>query len=126
MEDTLALLKNFTDASGNVFEPAYWRTVQINIGSADRNINLVLYAYKNADAFNGGKQALLGAAKQYIITGDEFLAVASEEPVGGSLYDVLAHSAEKYALGKKDVDSGEVDEDGKPVMVSFFKDAQQV
>lgn len=122
----MSLIKSFTDASGNVNATAFWRAVQLNISSVDKNINLVFYGYKDAASFVAGKQALPGTQKTYTITGDEFLAVATQDPVGDNLYNVLAHASEDYALNKLDTDSGEVDEEGQPILVSFFDGAQVV
>lgn len=122
----MSLIKSFTDNSGNVNATAFWRAVQLNISSADKNINLVFYGYKDAAAFMGGKQALSGAQKEYTISGDEFMAVALAAPDGDNLYTVLANASEQYALNKLDTDSGEVDGEGQPILVSFFDGATVV
>lgn len=116
----MSLSMNFADAAGNTYTPAFWRAVLIAIDAPGRSINLVFYAYKDAASFAAGKQPLLGGVKQYRITGGEFAAIAAAAPVGANLYDVLANASESYAIGKHDVDSGEKDADGNPVMVSFF------
>jgi hypothetical protein len=122
----MALLQNFTDLSGNSYTPAYWRAVSINISAVGQAINLTFYAYKDSASFAADKQPLPGGVKNYVITGSDFLSVASAAPVGASLYDVLAHASEEYAVGKLDTDTGQKDAGGKPVMASFFAAAQQV
>jgi hypothetical protein len=122
----MALTKDFTDASGNNYTPAYWRAVQINISAGGQAINLTFYAYKDAESFASGKQPLPSGVKSYNITGQEFAAIASAAPTGSTLYDILAHASENYAINKLDVDSGTKNTDGTPVMISFFKDAIQV
>jgi hypothetical protein len=42
------------------------------------------------------------------------------------LYDVLARFGYREVKMRKDVDTGEKDEDGKPIMVSFFAEAEDV
>lgn len=111
----MALIKNYSDASGNSLDQSYWRTVSINIGAYDQKISLVFYGWRDGQAFADGLKPLTGATKKYAITGQEFLAIASAAPTGQSIYDVLAHAAEAYALGK-------LDTDGK----SFFDGATQV
>lgn len=116
----MALSKPFVDECGNDYEQSYWRCVQINISAPDQRINLTFYGFKDAEAFSAGKQLLTGASKSYQITGDEFAAIAAATPIGSTLYDVLAHAAEAYALSKLDSPNGQ------GILVSFFDGATQV
>ena len=112
----MALAMNFTDASGNSYAPAYWRAVSINIIAVGQAINLTFYAYKDAPSFAAGKQPIPGGVKLYQIVGADFAAIAAAAPVGSTLYDVLAHASEAYAMGKLDTDSGTKDANGNPVI----------
>ena len=122
----MAFTKNFTDASGNNYTPAFWRATQINIAAIEQNINLVFYAYKDAAAFTAKMQPLSGGVKFYSISGADFAAIALAAPVGATLYDVLAHSSEAFALQHLDVDSGRKDASNLPIMISYFDGAIQV
>ena len=122
----MAFTKNFTDASGNAYTPAFWRAVQINVSAIDQNINLVFYAYKDAASFTAKKEPLAGGQKNYNITGQDFGVLALAAPVGATIYDVLAHASEAFALGKLDVDTGTKDASGLPIMISFFDNAIQI
>ena len=122
----MALQMDFTDDSGTTHTAAHWRAVQINIGSADHNINLDFYAYRDIQAFVTGKAPLAGGFKRYTITGAEFMLIAQAAPNGTTLYDVLANASDQHAMDKKDVDSGTKDSNGLPIMVSFFANATKV
>ena len=122
----MALQMDFTDDAGTAHTAAHWRVVQINISAADRNINLIFYAYRDLQAFGTGKAPLVGGSKQYSIIGDEFLEIAGAPPNGAIMYDALANATEDYAVGKKDVDTGQRDQQDNPIMVSFFANATKV
>jgi hypothetical protein len=112
----MALLKDFTDACGIDHKPAYWRLVQNNNDAVGQAIYLTFLGYRDYDAFAGGKSPLLGAHKDYVIKGQEFGQIALAPPDGNTLYDVIANAAEKYALAKKDVDSGRREQISTPVL----------
>lgn len=122
----MALIMAFEAADGTTHPNAHWRTAQINIGASDRLIELCYYAYRDQAAFDAGKAPLPGGVHRYTITGQEFLAIASQAPQGETLYAVLAHAADSYALAKLDTPTGEFDEAGDPVLVSFFDGATLV
>lgn len=122
----MALVRPYEDLVGNTYVSSYWRVVTINIASYAQNLNVVFYGWKDAASFAAGKAPIQGAAKIYYVTGQEFLALATSSPVGDTIYEVLAITAESYAIDKKDVPTEEKDEDGNPVMVSFFEGATQV
>jgi hypothetical protein len=122
----MAFLKDFVDPAGNMNTAAYWRADELTILSAKRLIGLKFVAYKDANAFTSGLAPLAGSEKQYAVNGSAFLTIAFSPPNGASLYDVLANACENYALAKLDTPTGEHNEDGSPVLVSFFAGATQV
>ena len=121
----MALTKSFTDQSGNVCDSSYWRVTQIMISADDSRINLGFSAWKDNSSFQAGLSPLIGGTKQYSITGAEFAAVGAAAPVGSTLYTVLEHASETYALAKLDTPSGQTDSSGNPVLISFFDGAVQ-
>jgi len=129
------LIQPYTDPSGVTHPEAAWVGNFLNIDAASpiRRLTVVFHAYHDAAAFLAGFAPLAGGSKTYEILGAEFAGIAGQPPEGATLYDVLAHAAESYALAREDVKAGteQVDlGDGeigvRDVMVSFFADAIQV
>lgn len=119
----MAWKQSFTDASGNECTEAYWQAVQVNVGRADRTCYIVFYAYKDASAKALNKAPLIGAIKTYTISGDDFDDFYAKHiaPGGPNLLQMVYG----YSKEKKDVDTGQKDENGEPILVSFFENATE-
>jgi hypothetical protein len=116
----MALQQDFVDACGVAHPSAHWRAVNINIDAAGGSIGLVFNAFASLAAFGSGKAPLAGGVKSYSVSGAEFAGLAAAAPAGATLYDVLAHASEGYALGKLDTPGP------GGTLVSFFAGASQV
>lgn len=60
----------FTDASGVEHPEAYFRPVQVNIGVADENANLVFYGYRDAAAREAGRAPI--GVHSYALGGEQY------------------------------------------------------
>lgn len=72
----------FEDKSGNEYPTAYWKVVQINIGIADKNAQVVFYGYKNEAAARAGKNPIPNAVKTYTISGPSFRQLMGKHLTG--------------------------------------------
>jgi hypothetical protein len=116
----MAKQQSFTTDSGVTLEECYWRVAQINIGVADMSAYILFYGYADAAKRAAGKKPIPGAQKVYQISGATFAAYYAQEVAKNKN---LAEIAYAVAMETKDTPSGEVDEQGKPILESFFENA---
>lgn len=112
---------SYTDNYGDEFAESYWRCVQVNLCKEDKTGNIVFYGFEN-EAKKGKR--IIGS-KSYAINGeayDEYFSADIIDPEGVN----HIKKAYDYADSVLDKDSGEVDADGNPVMVSFFDPSEDV
>jgi len=128
----MAFLKPYRDGStGEIIPESYWRATDQRIVNRLHEPNqqyaeIVFEGFASPGAFAAGLKPLADARKVYYVTGQPFADIAGAPAVGETQYDANANMLEDAALSILDTDSGEPDEDGNPVMVSFFHDAIQV
>lgn len=104
-----------------LFPASYWRPVQINISKEEQSGNIMFYGFPNADEKG---QEIIGQ-KSYSVNSSDYAAYFSPTAINPLNVN---HVSQAYllALATLDVDSGEKDGDGKPIMVSFFNGSIEV
>lgn len=112
----MAKQMSYTDDKGNFYPQAYFRPVQINMGIADKSAYVVFYGYKDAAARQAGKA--LCVQKIYSISNEKYADYFS--PIALDTLNPIKQSY-KLCIEIKDVESGQLDVNGKPIMKSFFE-----
>lgn len=117
----MGLQLNFNDQYEENYPASYWRVVQCNL-SKDKPGGLVVFSGYMNEA-NAGKRIVGQMA--YTVTSDlyeQFFLPSLIQPQG------IDHIKQCYALALavKNVDSGTKDDEGNPIMVSFFNGATDV
>jgi len=111
----MAKIGSFVDQYDDVYPSSYWRPVQVNVCKEDKNAHIIFYGFESEA--KKGKRSI--GQKSYSVGGEDFdtyFGTSSLDPEGKNPYA----AAYTYADNKLDKDSGQVDEDDKPIMVSFF------
>lgn len=137
----MALELTIKDASGRTANNCYWVPVQINVGGLDMTGKITFYGFASREAFAAKLPSVQGAVKDYSFSKEEFES-AQMIPLGDLfpegvkdtdiMYSVLARFAYGVARSRKDVAVLDVDgkplldTEGKPVMKSFFEEAENV
>lgn len=119
----MALVMQFQDDCGTQHANSCWEPKIVSIGTIERAVRVTFLAYKDQQSHNNGKAPLVGGRHEYVIMGDEYNYWSNSLPVGDKLKAVVENACEEFALWKKDTPTGQVDEDGEPILESFFKGA---
>lgn len=117
----MAFQLNFTDEYGVNYPASYWHCVQTNLSKADLSGRLTFYGFQ--DAANKGKRII--GQKNYTILAADYNTYFSATAVDPLNVNHISQ-AYVYASATLDVDSGQKDDDGKPVMASFFNGSTEV
>lgn len=117
----MAFQMNYTDQYKDNYPSSYWRVTQTNFNKGEKTANIVLFAY--ADKAHAGLRML--GAKSYNVSGadfDTYFAPGVIEPQG------IDHIKQAYLLATNtlDIDSGQLDSNNNPIMVSFFNNATDI
>ena len=114
----------WTDTENEVNYPeSYWRPVQCNFDALNQMGMIVFLGWKNEAARRRGKRTI--GAKSYTLTPamyDQFFKESILKDQGKSFMT----QAYIMVVATLDVDSGNLDAEGKPLMKSFFDGASDV
>jgi hypothetical protein len=94
----VALVVPYDDAVGNSYPQSYWRAALIVINPQAGTMDVSFGAYKDAASFQGAKQPIAGAFRQYSATGADLLTLGAQPPQGATLWAALTTAIEAYAL----------------------------
>ena len=111
---------SFQSSDGITSDSSYWLPVQVNLNKIDRQAHIVFYGYATQDSRNALKASLQGAIKEYSLSGDKYDTYFTTALM--QKYDPLAQ-AYKVAMDTLDTDSGNKNQDGSPILISFFDGA---
>lgn len=120
----MAFQKSFTDTFGATHDESYWRLSSFEFHKEEGRAVLYFRGFANATAASTGKPAL--AMRQYELRGEAFTALLQKLTGADNSGASLAAQAYAFAVAAKDVSTGTNDENGAPVMVSFFDGAEAV
>lgn len=117
----MAKIKSFTDNAGVTHANCYWRLTQIAVDTINESASFTFSGYADKQKRDSKKQPVVGASKQYYVSGEKFREYYTKH-IEGELN--LAEIGYAIAMDAKDVPSGFDTETGKQVNESFFKDAE--
>jgi len=122
----MALQQSFSDQYGATHEKAYWRLDGFEVYKSEGKAVLHMRAWVNAQAASDGKPSI--ALRSYTLPAALFAAAmdALTKPASSDSEVSLAQTAYQYVKGLKDIDTGEKDGDGQPVLISYFAGAIDV
>lgn len=115
-------LPSYTDTRGVTYTDSYWYLAGVNISAEDNQAVATFYGYRDKAARQEPGITNIGT-KSYILEGEAFDALKAQLLAADNNLWYLAYVT---AAVTQDVPTGEVDENGNPVMVGFFDGAVQV
>ena len=115
----------FTDqATGAEYPDAFWYPASFHVGYNSQEIGAVYVGHISENHLNKSPVSVM--TREFRVTGAAFVALLKQiaaTPVEANIPLPIAIAAmlDQIALQIKDVPTGEVDEQGNPILVSFFE-----
>lgn len=115
----------FTDTeTGAEYPDAFWYPASFHVGYNSQEIGAVYVGHISENHLNKSPVSVM--TREFRVTGAAFVALLKQiaaTPVEANIPLPIAIAAmlDQIALQIKDVPTGEVDEQGNPILVSFFE-----
>lgn len=111
-----------TESPSVLYENSYWPLPVVHIDGRTASGFIAFQGWANKEEYEAGFPPIPypSAIKRYMLSEESTAAFLTSQGVTLEQYMLPANL---YAKSILDVDSGEVDEEGNPIMVSFFENA---
>jgi hypothetical protein len=119
----------YTSQDGVVHAESFWCLEEIPIQIGRQTVGLKFVGYHDTASYDAERQPISGAEKNYLLSGDQFLAAVNTptaHAAGTPISAEILRMAWEVAVGVKDIVIPPQTPGGAETIISFFESAADV